>query len=99
MVDAEAVGDCVDIVPGDEKTEAKHSRRMERRSHFSKTELIVARVDRRRIQVSTSPVGGLATGPGSVRRLRQKIDRIAPTHSFIQTRFGVGYKLEPEPKS
>ena len=33
-----------------------------------------------------------------VRRLRQKIDRIAPTHSFIQTRFGVGYKLEPEPK-
>ena len=34
-----------------------------------------------------------------VRRLRQKIDRAAPTHSFIQTRFGVGYKLEPEPKS
>ena len=33
-----------------------------------------------------------------VRRLRQKVDRIAPTHSFIQTRFGVGYKLEPEPK-
>ena len=33
-----------------------------------------------------------------VRRLRQKIDRIAPTHTFIQTRFGVGYKLEPEPK-
>jgi DNA-binding response OmpR family regulator len=29
-----------------------------------------------------------------VRRLRQKIDRIAPRHSFIQTRFGVGYKLE-----
>src|ERR671930_1243481 len=33
-----------------------------------------------------------------VRRLRRKIDRIAPKHSFIQTRFGVGYKLEPEPK-
>ncbi len=33
-----------------------------------------------------------------VRRLRQKIDRPAPTHSFIQTRFGVGYKLEPELK-
>jgi DNA-binding response OmpR family regulator len=33
-----------------------------------------------------------------VRRLRQKIDRIAPRHSFIQTRFGVGYKLEAEPK-
>jgi DNA-binding response OmpR family regulator len=33
-----------------------------------------------------------------VRRLRQKIDRTATTHSFIQTRFGVGYKLEPELK-
>ena len=33
-----------------------------------------------------------------VRRLRQKIDPIAPRHSFIQTRFGVGYKLEAEPK-
>src|SRR5690349_735071 len=34
-----------------------------------------------------------------VRRLRQKIDRIAPRHAFIHTRFGVGYKLEPEVKS
>jgi DNA-binding response OmpR family regulator len=33
-----------------------------------------------------------------VRRLRQKIDRAASSHSFIQTRFGVGYKLEPEAK-
>jgi DNA-binding response OmpR family regulator len=33
-----------------------------------------------------------------VRRLRQKIDREASRHSFIQTRFGVGYKLEPERK-
>jgi DNA-binding response OmpR family regulator len=33
-----------------------------------------------------------------VRRLRQKIDKSASTHSFIQTRFGVGYKLEPELK-
>ena len=33
-----------------------------------------------------------------VRRLRQKIDRPASQHSFIQTRFGVGYKLEPEAK-
>ena len=33
-----------------------------------------------------------------VRRLRQKVDRIAPRHTFIHTRFGVGYKLEPEPK-
>src|SRR5919202_5958770 len=33
-----------------------------------------------------------------VRRLRQKIDRTSSRHSFIQTRFGVGYKLEPEPK-
>src|SRR5213594_4377318 len=30
-----------------------------------------------------------------VRRLRDKIDRIAPRHRFIQTRYGVGYKLEP----
>jgi two-component system alkaline phosphatase synthesis response regulator PhoP len=34
-----------------------------------------------------------------VRRLREKIDRRAPRHTFIQTRYGVGYKLEPLPKS
>ena len=33
-----------------------------------------------------------------VRRLRDKVDRPAPRHTFIQTRYGVGYKLEPEPK-
>jgi len=33
-----------------------------------------------------------------VRRLRDKIDRVAPRHTFIQTRYGVGYKLEPVPK-
>src|SRR3712207_633514 len=33
-----------------------------------------------------------------VRRLREKIDMRAPRHTFIQTRFGVGYKLEAEPK-
>ena len=33
-----------------------------------------------------------------VRRLRQKLDRLEARHSFIQTRFGVGYKLEAEPK-
>jgi DNA-binding response OmpR family regulator len=33
-----------------------------------------------------------------VRKLREKIDQRAPTHSFIQTRYGVGYKLEPERK-
>ena len=32
-----------------------------------------------------------------VRRLREKIDRRAPRHTFIQTRYGVGYKLEPWP--
>jgi DNA-binding response OmpR family regulator len=31
-----------------------------------------------------------------VRRLRQKLERLDPKHSFIQTRFGVGYKLEAE---
>jgi DNA-binding response OmpR family regulator len=33
-----------------------------------------------------------------VRKLRDKIDRRSPRHTFIQTRYGVGYKLEPEPK-
>ena len=30
-----------------------------------------------------------------VRRLREKIDRQSSTHTFIQTRYGVGYRLEP----
>jgi DNA-binding response OmpR family regulator len=34
-----------------------------------------------------------------VRKLRDKIDRRARDHTFIQTRSGVGYKLEPEIKS
>src|SRR3954464_4487625 len=33
-----------------------------------------------------------------VRRLREKIDTRAPRHPFIQTRYGVGYSLEPVPK-
>jgi DNA-binding response OmpR family regulator len=33
-----------------------------------------------------------------VRRLREKIDRRASRHTFIQTRYGVGYKLEAELK-
>jgi DNA-binding response OmpR family regulator len=33
-----------------------------------------------------------------VRRLRDKIDKRASTHTFIQTRYGVGYKLEAVPK-
>jgi DNA-binding response OmpR family regulator len=33
-----------------------------------------------------------------VRRLREKIDRPASKHTFIQTRYGVGYRLEPIPK-
>jgi len=33
-----------------------------------------------------------------VRRLREKVDGRAPRHTFIQTRYGVGYKLEPVPK-
>jgi len=33
-----------------------------------------------------------------VRRLREKIDRRASRHTFIQTRYGVGYKLEALPK-
>jgi DNA-binding response OmpR family regulator len=34
-----------------------------------------------------------------VRRLRDKIDRKAPRHDFIHTRYGVGYMLEAVPKS
>jgi len=34
-----------------------------------------------------------------VRRLREKIDRRASRHTFIQTRYGVGYKLEAVPKN
>ncbi len=33
-----------------------------------------------------------------VRKLREKVDRRAPRHTFIQTRYGVGYSLEPVPK-
>jgi len=33
-----------------------------------------------------------------VRRLRRKVDDPASRHTFVQTRFGVGYKLEPVPK-
>jgi DNA-binding response OmpR family regulator len=33
-----------------------------------------------------------------VRKLRDKIDRPAPTHAFIHTRHGVGYKLEAQTK-
>jgi DNA-binding response OmpR family regulator len=33
-----------------------------------------------------------------VRKLREKIDNQSPRHTFIQTRYGVGYKLEPESK-
>src|SRR2546421_355807 len=34
-----------------------------------------------------------------VRRLRDKIDRRAMRHTFIQTRYGVGYRLEPVAKN
>jgi DNA-binding response OmpR family regulator len=33
-----------------------------------------------------------------VRKLRDKVDRRAVRHSFIQTRYGVGYRFEAEPK-
>jgi DNA-binding response OmpR family regulator len=33
-----------------------------------------------------------------VRKLREKIDKRATGHTFIQTRYGVGYKLEAMPK-
>ncbi len=33
-----------------------------------------------------------------VRKLRDKIDATGARHTFIQTRYGVGYKFEPEPR-
>src|SRR3712207_2278029 len=33
-----------------------------------------------------------------VRKLREKVDQRAPAHSFLHTRYGVGYKLDPVPK-
>jgi two-component system alkaline phosphatase synthesis response regulator PhoP len=33
-----------------------------------------------------------------VRKLREKVDARASRHTFIQTRYGVGYKLDPAPK-
>jgi two-component system alkaline phosphatase synthesis response regulator PhoP len=33
-----------------------------------------------------------------VRKLREKVDGRAPRHTFLQTRYGVGYKLDPMPK-
>jgi DNA-binding response OmpR family regulator len=33
-----------------------------------------------------------------VRKLREKIDKRARDHTFVQTRYGVGYKLEAQPK-
>jgi DNA-binding response OmpR family regulator len=34
-----------------------------------------------------------------MRKLREKIDERAPRHTFLHTRYGVGYKLEPQPKA
>ena len=33
-----------------------------------------------------------------VRKLREKVDKRARDHTFIHTRYGVGYKLDPKPK-
>jgi DNA-binding response OmpR family regulator len=33
-----------------------------------------------------------------VRKLREKIDARSSSHSFVHTRYGVGYKLEAQPK-
>ena len=33
-----------------------------------------------------------------VRKLREKVDARASRHTFLQTRYGVGYKVEAEPK-
>jgi DNA-binding response OmpR family regulator len=42
--------------------------------------------------------GRVVTVDVFVRKMREKIDRRAPRHTFIQTRYGVGYKLDAVPK-
>ncbi len=32
-----------------------------------------------------------------VRKLRCKIDRLSPTHDYVHTHYGVGYRFDPEP--
>jgi hypothetical protein len=44
------------------------------------------------------PGVGPSVASGQIIRLREKIDAAAARHTFIQTRYGVGYKLEPVPK-
>jgi DNA-binding response OmpR family regulator len=39
------------------------------------------------------------TVDGCIRQLREKIDKRATRHRFIHTRYGVGYKFEPVPKT
>jgi DNA-binding response OmpR family regulator len=34
-----------------------------------------------------------------IRKLREKIDHHTPRHDFVHTRYGVGYKLEAQPKA
>jgi DNA-binding response OmpR family regulator len=34
-----------------------------------------------------------------VRKLREKVDARSRRHTFVHTRYGVGYKLEPVPKA
>jgi DNA-binding response OmpR family regulator len=33
-----------------------------------------------------------------VRKIRDKLEALGPKHTYIQTRYGVGYKLEPLPR-
>ncbi len=59
----------------------RHPRRAFRREHLLE-------------QVWGFAYGDTSTVTVHVRRLREKVDRAAPRHTFVQTRFGVGYKLE-----
>jgi DNA-binding response OmpR family regulator len=34
-----------------------------------------------------------------VRKLRAKLDRRSPTHTYIQTHYSVGYRFDPTPKA
>ncbi len=34
-----------------------------------------------------------------VRKIREKVDHRSPSHDFVHTHYGVGYRFEPEPKA
>jgi DNA-binding response OmpR family regulator len=89
VVQAFVAGESVDLTP----TEFRllHALATERGRVVTRDELLQALWGRRHTYRDR-------TVDVFVRKLREKIDRRAPRHTFIQTRYGVGYRFDPEPK-